>query len=280
MHDMLIERENTRLHQENVTLKGIIKTPGRLGDLIGKSPAMQQVYEGILTAARTGKPVLLLGETGTGKDLAARTIHQLSDRARNAFVPVNCGTLTATLADSLLFGHRQGAFTGAGAARSGLLAQAHAGTLFLDEVGDLPFDLQIKFLQALDSGEYRPVGSTSVAHVDMRLIAATHHDLAAMLHAGTFRNDLFYRIRCLEIRMPPLRARKEDLPLLIQHVLDLSGYGQIRLPKAILAELSAYHWPGNVRELQHAICQYIVTGNLELAAVHHPPRFSFRHGIQ
>jgi PAS domain S-box-containing protein len=249
-----------RLHEENTRLRSSIKERYRLGQLIGKSPAIQQVYQRILKASETGATVIITGESGTGKELVARAIHELSERKNNPFVAVNCGAITETLLESEFFGHVRGAFSGAFTNRDGFLKAANGGTLFLDEIGEMPVQLQIKLLRALDGKGFTPVGDTRVYTSDFRLIAATNRDLEQMVRSGRMREDFYYRINTVPILMPPLRERKEDLPLLIDHFVGLYANetdGPTQLPSEVYMALSQHHWAGNVRELQNVIRRYL-----------------------
>jgi PAS domain S-box-containing protein len=249
-----------KLHEENVRLRSSIKERYRLGQLIGKSPAIQQVYERIIKAAETGASVIITGESGTGKELAARAIHELSERKSNPFIAVNCGAITETLLESEFFGHLRGAFSGAFSNRDGFLKAADGGTLFLDEIGEMPVQLQIKLLRALDGKGFTPVGDTKVYTSDFRLISATNRDLEQMVRSGQMREDFYYRINTVPIFMPPLRERKEDLPLLIDHFVSLYAKetdGPVELPSEVYLALGQHHWSGNVRELQNVIRRYL-----------------------
>ncbi|MGC2670257.1 MAG: sigma 54-interacting transcriptional regulator [Candidatus Acidiferrum sp.] len=226
------------------------------GELIGESATMLRLYALISKAGECTSPVLLLGETGTGKELVARGIHLEGLRREKAFVPVDCSALTPTLIESELFGHVKGAFTGADHSREGLLQSADGGTIFLDEIGELPTALQAKLLRALQEREVRPVGSTARIPIDVRIIAATNRDLEVAVRKGTFRQDLFYRLNVIQVHLPPLRNRKVDIPLLVIHFLDKFS-GTVDCVHAIsdgaLQKLMSHDWPGNIRELQNAI---------------------------
>ncbi|MBX9788826.1 MAG: sigma-54 dependent transcriptional regulator [Pirellulales bacterium] len=225
-------------------------------DFLGRSAAMQEVYKRIALAAPTGAPVLLTGESGTGKELAARAIHRHSLQADGPWVPVNVASLSPTLVESELFGHARGAFTGADAARQGLLELASGGTVFFDEVADIPLSVQVKLLRVLEQQEVTPVGETRPRKTSFRVVAATHRDLRAAVRDGTFREDLYYRLAVLPIELPPLRQRAEDIPLLAEHFLRLVrpvGAAPLRLSVATLEELSRRPWAGNVRELRNAV---------------------------
>jgi DNA-binding NtrC family response regulator len=222
--------------------------------LIGKTPAMQKVNLLIQKVAPTNSTVLILGETGTGKELVARGLHDHSARAENPFVAINCGALPETLIESELFGHRKGAFTGADDHRVGLFEVAHGGTIFLDEIGELPKAMQAKLLRVLESGEIRRVGENKSTTVDVRVVCATHRDLPSMVSEEEFREDLMYRINTFEIHLPPLRERIEDVPDLAWHLLSRFRRGaEAQLAEDAVASLCGHVWPGNVRELANVI---------------------------
>ena len=214
--------------------------------LIGESAEINELRRMIGKASRNRLPVLLLGETGTGKEVAARAIFE--SNPRGPFVPIDCGSLVGTLMESELFGHVKSAFTGAFDNKKGLVESANGGTAFLDEIGDLPLDMQVKLLRVVQESQLRPVGSLEWRKVDLRIIAATHRDLKAEVAAGRFRQDLYYRLNVFPIRLPPLRKRKQDVPLLVNHFL-----GGFTLSSEILDVLLSYDWPGNVRELKHCV---------------------------
>ncbi len=223
----------------------------RLGALVARSEAMKKVFALVEKAAPGDLPVLLLGESGTGKELLARAIHEASRRKDGPFVAENCGGIPEALIESVLFGHRRGAFTGADQDRAGLFEMANGGTLFLDEVGELLLEGQKRLLRALQEGEVRPVGSEDLVKVDVRIVAATHQDLQAMVRAGTFREDLYYRLQVVPIRIPPLRERPEDVEALVERFLaETPGR---RLAPEVLERLESYPWPGNVRELRNEV---------------------------
>ncbi|WP_019593807.1 sigma-54 dependent transcriptional regulator [Thioalkalivibrio sp. ALM2T] len=223
--------------------------------LVGDSAAMQQLRDQIRRVATTHSTVLLRGESGTGKELAARALHELSPRASGPFVAVNCATIPEGLVEAELFGHAQGAYTGAVKARTGLIQSAHGGTLFLDEIGELAPAAQARLLRVLQDGELRPVGANENLKVDVRLLAATHRDLEAMIEEQAFRADLYYRLRVLELSIPPLRERREDIIPLARHFLEaLAGSGPVpQLSHAARQALESQDWPGNVRELANAL---------------------------
>jgi DNA-binding NtrC family response regulator len=225
--------------------------------LVGDTPSMQRVQKLIEKVAPTDSSVLILGETGTGKELVARSIHERSPRAAAPFVPVNCGALTENLVESEFFGHRKGAFTGADAPRKGLFEVANGGTLFLDELGELDKSMQVKLLRFLESGEIRRLGENEPFHVDVRVVCATNRDLQEMVADGSFREDLFFRIDTFEIRLPPLRERREDIPQIARHLIA-RHLKRREVPKEILSPeaieaLVNHHWSGNVRELANAL---------------------------
>jgi two-component system response regulator HydG len=241
-----------------------------VGGLIGQSAPMHLLNDLIGKVSRSTSPVLLIGDTGTGKELVARAIHFRGLRREKALVPVDCSALTPTLVESELFGHVKGAFTGADRSRRGLLQTAHEGTIFLDEIGELPMFLQAKLLRALQEKEIRPVGSTEQIPIDLRVIAATNRDLEAGVRAGTFRQDLYFRLNVVQIRLPALCKRKVDIPLLVAHFLDKFS-DPLQPVRAIsddaLRRLMAYDWPGNVRELENAIeCALALSSDSVLTA--------------
>ncbi len=222
--------------------------------MIGRSPAFQAVRELIARVGPSQASVLLLGESGTGKELAARAVHEASTRAARALVVVDCASLPETLFESELFGHEKGAFTGAHAARAGLVEAAHGGTLFLDEVGDIPLSMQVKLLRLLEGGTYRRVGQTELRRADIRLVAATHRDLRAMVREGRFRQDLYYRLSTFPIQLPALRERAQDIPLLAESLLQRVAPGRrLTLAPAALRCLAQHPFPGNVRELRNVL---------------------------
>jgi DNA-binding NtrC family response regulator len=225
---------------------------------VGQSSIMQKVFDLIRRVANTDSTVLILGESGTGKELVAKALHFNSNRSSRAFVPVNCGAIPSELLESELFGHVKGAYTGAHMARVGRFTLAHQGSLFLDEIGTMPSSLQVKILRALQEKEFEPVGATKTVKSDCRVIAATNNDLELEVAEGRFREDLFYRLNVIPIHLPPLRERKEDIPLLIQHFVQRYNEKQneriLGVSKEAMDLLTAYPWPGNVREIEN-ICQ-------------------------
>jgi DNA-binding NtrC family response regulator len=245
--------------------------------LTGRSPAMIELYKEIARVAPSRSTVLIVGESGTGKELVARSIHKHSPRAARPFVPVNCGAFAETLLESELFGYVRGAFTGAASDRKGLWEEAEGGTLFLDEVGETSAAMQVKLLRALQDGEIRRVGSTRPVMTDARVVAATNRDLEREVKAGRFREDLFYRLSVVSLRVPPLRERRSDIPLLAERFLraasENAGRARLRLSEGALNRLVAYDWPGNVRELESAV-EYAAlhARGAEVAAEDLPPK--------
>ena len=239
-----------------------LPTRGGPPSLTGRSRVMLAVYKQIALAAPSNASVLIIGETGTGKELAARAIHRHSARSQWPFVAVNCGALNEGVLESELFGHVRGAFTGAVSEKKGLFEEAHQGTLFLDEIGEMPVALQVKLLRVLQEGEVRPVGGNRTTSVDVRILAATHRELERGVETGTFRSDLLYRLKVVEIRLPALRERPDDVPILVESFLSrfprADGSRAILTPRA-LAKLAAYPWPGNVRELEHLVERLVLT---------------------
>jgi DNA-binding NtrC family response regulator len=228
--------------------------PASTQGLVGQSPEIGAVRRLIGKASRTRLPVLLLGETGTGKEVVARALHNSNPRGQ--FVPIDCGSLVGTLMESELFGHAKGSFSGAMESKKGLVELADGGTAFFDEIGDLPLEMQVKLLRLLQESEFRPVGALQWRKVDIRIIAATHRDLTAEVAAGRFRQDLFYRLNVFTIHLPPLRERRGDVGILINHFLDaaeLPGIPRFYPSREILETMLSYPWPGNVRELKHSI---------------------------
>lgn len=249
--------EHRTLVHKTIALEKSLKALQGSSELVGDAPAMQRVKRLIDKIAPTDSSVLILGETGTGKELVARRIHELSQRASMPFVAVNCGALPEQLVESEFFGHRKGAFTGADVGRKGLLEVADGGTLFLDELGELDKSMQVKLLRFLESGEVRRVGESEPFHVDVRVVCATNRPLVEMVAAGTFREDLLFRINTFEVSLPPLRDRKDDLPALANVLLSRHLKGRA-VPTGILSAgawelLLAHDWPGNVRELANAL---------------------------
>lgn len=261
-----LEEESALLRTENQLLRSTIKDRYRFGEMIGKSQAMQDVYELVARAAATDAGVVIYGESGTGKELAAKAIHQMGARSEKPFVPVNCGAIPEELLESEFFGHKRGAFTGAVGDRPGYLARADGGTLFLDEIGEISLNLQVKLLRAIEGGGYSPLGSAEVKKPDVRIIAATNRDLEEAVRKGTMRDDFYYRIHIIPIHLPPLKDRREDIPLLVEHFIHCRGEG----PNTPMVDghtmdaMLEYGWPGNVRELQNVIHRYLTLGTLQI----------------
>src|SRR5499427_7330650 len=276
--------EKRDLQHKNLALQSRVQAAEGPSDLVGASPAMTPVHRIIATVAPTDTTVLILGETGTGKELAARTIFLQSKRHDQPFVPVNCGALSENLVESELFGHRKGAFTGADRDHKGLFEVANGGTLFLDEVGELNKNIQVKLLRFLESGEIRRVGETEPFRTDVRVLCATNKDLREMIKEDQFREDLYFRVNTFEIRLPPLRERRSDIPDLARHLLARAAkrpaeqVADLLTPEAIEVMLE-HEWPGNVRELanvmEHA---YIIAGGGSIMPEHLPIHIRSRQG--
>ncbi|NIN73086.1 MAG: PAS domain S-box protein [Gemmatimonadetes bacterium] len=259
---MRSEAELQRLHEEMVYLQQELETTHGYGEIVGTAPPMKSVYEAIEKVAATDSTVLITGETGTGKELVARAIHAASPRKDKVLVRVNCAALPAGLIESELFGHEKGAFTGATSRKIGRFELAHGGTIFLDEIGDIPLDLQNKLLRVLQEGEFERLGDSQTRKVDVRVIAATNRELSDAIDEGLFRSDLFYRLNVFPIGVPALRERKKDIPLLVKHlVMKYSvklGKNIESIPQAAMNALMAYDWPGNVRELENVIERAVI----------------------
>jgi DNA-binding NtrC family response regulator len=257
LHVLASAVEQRRLRAENAYLRSQLEQRYRLEGLIGQSAAMRDLSQLLETVAGTSSTVLITGETGTGKELAARAIHHSSPRRNNRFVAINCSAIPETLLEAELFGHVRGAFTGAIGARQGRLEQANKGTLFLDEVGTMSPALQAKLLRVLQEREFERVGDSHTIKIDVRVIAATHSDLARMVAEGTFREDLYYRLNVIPVHIPALRERRDDIPLLVQHFLQKlaaeSGRPSLSVSQDAMRRLMSYHWPGNVRQLENVV---------------------------
>ena len=254
MHVLRKELEQQRITAENAYLRSQLEERYQFGGILGRSRPMQSLFQLLETVARTGSTILVTGETGTGKEVVARAIHHNSARRANRFVALNCSAIPETLLEAELFGHLRGAFTGATATREGRFEQAHKGTLFLDEIGTTSPALQMKLLRALQEREFERVGDNQTIKVDVRVIAATNSDLTRMVAAGTFREDLFYRLNVIPIQLPPLRERRDDIPLLVKHFLTkFSADTAVHTSQSAMRALMAYHWPGNVRQLENAV---------------------------
>lgn len=250
------------LQNENIKLKSSMKERYKLGNIIGKSFQMQEVYERILKAAESNAHVIIYGESGTGKELAAKEIHRLSSRNKENFVPVNCGAISEKLIESEFFGYRKGAFTGANFNKKGFLDEAHKGTLFLDEIGDIGLNTQVKLLRAIDDNGYTPVGGTELIKNDLRIVAATNRNLKELVKERIMREDFFYRIHVIPIKLPALRDRKDDIPILTEHCLGQMGLSSTIMPGRIMDAFLRYSWPGNIRELQNVIKRYVALGDI------------------
>ncbi len=255
---LLLDRvaSHLKLKTENRVLREKIKSKQGFGNIIGRSPEMEKLYRIVAKAAQSNHPVLILGESGTGKELIARSIHFSGPFRDKPFIPVDCGSLVPTLIESELFGYVKGAFTGAQHAKDGLLAIAEGGTVFLDEVGELPIDLQAKLLRAIQEKEIRPVGSTKHLPINVRILAATNRDLEEGVAQGTFRRDLYFRLNVLSLRIPSLRERRQDIPILASHFLERLSRGgeqERTLSDDAMKAMLAYDWPGNVRELENCL---------------------------
>jgi len=269
--EIITKEEVEHLLKENIQLRSSIKERYKFGDIIGKSPAMQEVYEFILKATATNAAVAIYGESGTGKELVARAIHDMSNRHDRTFVPVNCGAIPENLLESEFFGHRRGAFTGAQIDKNGLLDLTDGGTLLLDEVGELSLSLQVKLLRAIEGGGYIPVGSTKTRKSDFRIISATNNNLQELVNKGLMRDDFFYRLQVIPITLQPLREHKEDIPLLVEHFLRINGNNKKPLiPSKIMEALMNYDWPGNVRELQNVLHRYLTVKRLDFMDIAKP----------
>ena len=248
--------EHRCVDSEARQLRERLKIQDGMGRMIGRSPQMEKLYRILAKVAQSTHPVLILGESGTGKEMVARTIHSFGPNAEKPFLPVDCGSLVPTLVESELFGYVKGAFTGANHSKDGLLVAAGTGTVFLDEIGELTLDLQAKLLRALQEKEVRPVGSTQHVPIKARILTATNRDLAALVEHGAFRKDLYYRLNVVNLRLPALRDRREDIPLLVAHFLNKihrSHPGKFSIHNDAVRTMMQYDWPGNVRELENAI---------------------------
>jgi two-component system response regulator AtoC len=261
---LLLQRmaEKIRLVTENAFLRERVSTEENLDGIIGTSANIQDVLRMISRLKDTRTPVLISGESGTGKELAARAIHFRGALAQTPFVAVDCGSLVPTLMESELFGYEKGAFTGATKSKAGLFQAANGGTIFLDEIGELPLEMQAKLLRVLQEKEVRPVGSNDKVNVDVRVIAATNRDLEAAYRAGTFRKDLYFRLNVVTVHLPALRDRRSDIPMLVHHFLDRYARGEnLQVTPAAMKSLLQYDWPGNVRELENCIARAVTLGD-------------------
>jgi transcriptional regulator with PAS, ATPase and Fis domain len=269
LNEEALRISEANLRDENLRLKASFKGSNQFGNIIGKSKVMHEVYETILKAAQSNAGVIIYGESGTGKELVAKTIHDLSSRGSRRFVTVNCGAIPETLIESEFFGYKKGAFTGADIDKPGYLTIADGGTLFMDEIGELDLNMQVKLLRAIEGGGYTPIGSRENIKPDIRIIAATNKNLKESVERGEMREDFYYRIHIIPIYLPPLRERKEDISLLVYHFLqEYSNDETIHtIPEHIIKSLQDYDWPGNVRELQNAINRYITLKKIDFVDI-------------
>ncbi len=271
---LLLQRmaEKVRLVNENEFLKERVSAEDNLDGIIGASANIQDVLRMVSRLKDTRTPVLISGESGTGKELVARAIHFRGAMAQTPFVAVDCGSLVPTLMESELFGYEKGAFTGAMKSKSGLFEAAHGGTIFLDEIGELPLEMQAKLLRVLQEREIRPVGSNESRSVDVRVIAATNRDLEAAYREGTFRKDLYFRLNVVTVHLPALRERRSDIPMLVHHFLDRYAPGTpISVTPAAMKSLLQYDWPGNVRELENCVARAVTLGDRRVIDVNDLP---------
>jgi transcriptional regulator with PAS, ATPase and Fis domain len=254
--------EHQQLVEEVRTLRSALDEKYGFQNIIGHSRSLIRVLDTASRVAQRDSTVLIHGETGTGKELLARAIHQNSRRKQQPFITINCGAIPKDLLESELFGHTRGSFTGAVGPKKGKIEMAHGGTLFLDEIGEMPLELQVKLLRLIQNGELEKVGATDVTKVDVRIIAATHRNLQALIEDGTFREDLYYRLAVVPLTIPPLRDRSEDIPELLEHLFvkarQKHDIPKLRLPSALTPYFSAYRWPGNIRQLENAVERLVV----------------------
>jgi two-component system response regulator PilR (NtrC family) len=264
-----------RLERENFYLRAELAGRTKLDNIVGRSPAIKRVLDMVLRVAPTRTTVLITGESGTGKELFARALHEHSERADGPFVPVNCGAIPETLIESEFFGHVRGAFTGAQGDKKGLFAAAHGGTIFLDEIGELPMSMQVKLLRVLQERRLKPVGSVSEQEVDCRMVAATNRDLREMVQRGEFREDLYYRLNVIQIAIPPLRERRDDIQLLIQHFIERFSRELGKVIRGVSREamdlLLHYPYDGNVRELENIIERAVTLEGTDMITVESLP---------
>lgn len=277
-----LARMRDKLATEKLYLEDEIRLDQNAGNMVGESPAFQALLKTIHTVAPTDATVLVLGETGTGKELIARAIHEMSHRHHQSFIKLSCAAIPATLLESELFGHERGAFTGAVSQKLGRFELAHQGTLFLDEVGEIPLELQPKLLRAIQEQEFERLGGSRTIRVDVRLIAATNRDLKAMVEHGRFREDLYYRLHVFPIHVPPLRERRQDIPLLVRHFTQKYAQRMNKriesIPASTIEFLTRYHWPGNIRELQNVIERSVILTRGPVLQVAMPEITAFMEG--
>lgn len=268
--------ERERLRKENIYLRREVKREYNFSNIISKNEKMKAVFDTIRKVARYKSTILITGESGTGKELVAKAIHFNSDRAPNPFVAINCGAIPENLLESELFGHMRGSFTDAVRTKKGLFEEADGGTLFLDEIGELPLSLQVKLLRVLQDGEIRRIGDARSIRIDVRIIAATVKDLEKEVREGRFRDDLFYRLNVLPLKIPPLRERKEDIPLLVDHFISKFSQSLGKVTRGVTPEamkiLLRYSWPGNVRELENMVERGMVLTETEMIDIDSLPR--------
>jgi len=278
---LLLQRmaEKVRLVTENAFLRERVSAEESLDGIIGTSANIQDVLRMISRLKDTRTPVLISGESGTGKELVARAIHFRGTMAQTPFVAVDCGSLVPTLMESELFGYEKGAFTGAMKSKSGLFQAANGGTIFLDEIGELPLEMQAKLLRVLQEKEIRPVGSNDQVSIDVRVIAATNRDLEAAYRDGTFRKDLYFRLNVVTVHLPALRDRRSDIPMLVHHFLDRYAAGaNLQVTSAAMKSLLHYEWPGNVRELENCVARAVTLGDHKTIDVNDlPPAIRAEH---
>ncbi len=287
LHILSSALEQRRLRSENAYLRSQLQDRYRFEGIVGRSDAMRQLFGTLETVAGTASTILVTGETGTGKELVARAIHHNSPRLNHRFIALNCGAIPETLLEAELFGHVRGAFTGAVGTRQGRLEQANRGTLFLDEVGTMSAGLQAKLLRALQEREFERVGDNRPVRVDVRVIAATNSDLEQMVSEGTFREDLFYRLNVIPIRLPPLRERREDIPLLVQDFLQKLGSrldpprSDVVFSQEAMRRMMSFRWPGNVRQLENMIERVLIltSGRKQIDVDDLPPEISTDKGV-
>jgi DNA-binding NtrC family response regulator len=271
---LLLQRmqEKVQLVTENLFLRERVSTDMDLNGIVGSSAKIQDLMRMIARLKDTRTPVLVAGESGTGKELIARAIHFRGQYAKRPFVAVDCGSLVPTLIESELFGYEKGAFTGAAKSKEGLFESANGGTIFLDEIGELPLEMQAKLLRVLQEKEVRPVGSNTKVKVDVRVIAATNRDLEAAYRGGTFRKDLYFRLNVVTVHLPPLRERKADIPALVHWFLNKFAPQQpIQITQAAMQDMLQYDWPGNIRELENCVERAVALGSQNVIDVHDLP---------
>ena len=274
MHVLQKALEQRRLTSENAYLRSQLEERYQFGGILGRSRPMQALFQLLETVSRSSSTILITGDTGTGKEVVARAIHHNSPRRAHRFVALNCSAIPETLMEAELFGHVRGAFTGAVGTRQGRFEQAHKGTLFLDEVGTMSVALQMKVLRALQEREFERVGDNQTIKVDVRVIAATNTDLSRMVAEGTFREDLYYRLNVIPFELPPLRERRDDIPILVKHFLDKFAPGAaMHVSQSAMRALMAYQWPGNVRQLENAVERAVAlsAGRQEIDSADLPP---------